>query len=511
MKRVIGGVCLALGIVGVMRAEVLNERESGIIKNRLVSLPQSVELFGGPEVVLSDKLKVTLACGEGYELAVKQTQDTFKRWFLCKPTITRGSVSTEVPAKADGYRIEAKDNSLKIEAYDVGGARNAMRTLRQMAEPVRETAGLSGWFIPETTIVDAPVMAFRGFHLCWFPENTPTQIEQYIRLAAYYKMNVIVLESWGMFQFSKYPELSWPESNMTQKEVRRLVKIANDLGVVLAPQINLFGHASGARSSCGKHATLDLHPRLLPYFEPDGWVWCLSNPHTLALHKELVTEMHDVFGRPPYFHLGCDEADNMATCLSCRRADYPKLVANHLTVIHALLAERNCKSMIWHDMFLQRGDARWKGYYAHGSAEAERMLDGLPRDIIICDWFYNKPVEGEKDGETYPTLRYFKSKGFPVLTCPWEVREGYVAQAKAVSDIGIDGMLSTTWHHLYGSSMHQIYMRAAYSMWGTKVLSGSGYEFARHLRQVGWDIPIKNYRDTGWYQYQLPESNHSPR
>lgn len=171
-----------------------------------------------------------------------------------------------------------------------------MRTLRQIAEPVRGTRKLTAYFVPETVIEDAPAMAFRGFHLCWFPENTSMQIEQYIRLAAYYKMNTIVLESWGMFVFKNHPQLSLPGSTMTAKEVKRLVKIADELGVTLVPQFNIFGHASAARENSGKHIVLDFHPELQPLFEPLGWTWCLSNPETIKLLEELALEMHDAFG-----------------------------------------------------------------------------------------------------------------------------------------------------------------------------------------------------------------------
>jgi len=59
--------------------------------------------------------------------------------------------------------------------------------------------------------------------------------------------------------------------------------------------------------------------------------------------------------------------------------------------------------------------------------------------------------------------------------------------------------------------MHPIYWNAAHAMWGTRPLGSDRLVFTHHLRQVGWDIPVKGYRDTGFYHYQLPENNHSPR
>jgi len=294
---------------------------------------------------------------------------------------------------------------------------------------------------------------------------------------------------------------------MTVKEVRRLVKIADDLGVMLIPQFNLFGHASGSRSCTGKHVVMDLHPELQPLFEPLGWTWCLSNPATTQLIEDVVVEMHDAFGRPPLFHAGCDEAEDMGSCATCRRTDYAEVVEKFLMHIHGVLAARDCRMMIWHDMLLQAGDPRWKGFYANGSGQAEVMLDALPRDVIICDWYYGAP---NQEG-TWPTLRYFKEKGFPVLACPWEELAGYRGLSKAVQQEQLMGMLSTTWHHLYGMDMMRIYFRAAHAAWGT--LPNGGHEnlvFAQHLRQVGWDIPVKSYEDTGYYNTQLPETTHSP-
>ncbi|MDA3927068.1 MAG: family 20 glycosylhydrolase [Kiritimatiellae bacterium] len=507
MKRIVMVVMLAFCACGILQAAPLNTKESHIIKARLVPAPQSISLTDGADVVMDKSIKITLACRKDETLAEKQIRKTFKAWFGFKPEIK--IVKPEhVEKKADAYRITAEKGTLAIEAADAGGARNAIRTLRQIAEPVRGTGKLEAYFVPEMVIDDAPAMAFRGFHICWFPENTPVQIEQYIRLAAYYKMNSVVLEPWGTFVSKTHPELAWPKSTMTVKEVRRLVKIANSLGVTLIPQFNLFGHASGSRGSCGKHVVTDLHPELQPLFEPLGWTWCLSNPKATQLIEDVVLEMHDAFGKPPYFHAGCDEAEDMGTCAACRRTDYAAVVKNFLGHIHDVLAERDCKMMIWHDMLLKRGDPRWKGFYANGSDQAELMLDGLPRDTIICDWYYGAP---NKEG-TWPTMRYFKDKGFPVLACPWENLAGYRGLSKAVQREKLDGMLCTTWHHLYGRSMMQIYFRSAHATWGTLPLGG--YEnlvFSKHLRQVGWDIPIKNYEDTGYYNNQLPAKNHSPR
>ena len=46
-----------------------------------------------------------------------------------------------------------------------------------------------------------------------------------------------------------------------------------------------------------------------------------------------------------------------------------------------------------------------------------RAIDMIPKDIIICDWHYEKAE---------PTAAYFALKGFDVASCSW--RKGVVAK-----------------------------------------------------------------------------------
>ena len=157
---------------------------------------------------------------------------------------------------------------------------------------------------------------------------------------------------------------------LTGDEVRRLVAIGKDLGITLIPQINCYGHASSARSCSVKHVTLDFHPEYEPLFEPGGWNWCLSNPETQRVLREMIAEMYEDFGRPPYFHLGCDEAQP-PTCPECRKVPYGKLVAEHITNLAAFVKSLGAQSMIWHDMLLERDDPRWNGFVRCGIIHLE--------------------------------------------------------------------------------------------------------------------------------------------
>jgi hypothetical protein len=245
-----------------------------------------------------------------------------------------------------------------------------------------------------------------------------------------------------------------------------------------------------------------MHPEFQPLFEPDGWLWRLSNPATRQVLTDIVLEMYEIFDKPPYFHIGCDEANPPESRRSLR-ADYRALFKDHLLYFHQLFSERNCRIMMWHDMLISGNDARWKGYIALGNQDTVGLAEELPKDIVICDWQYEPGKEKE---ETWETMRYFKNLGFTVLACPWENVKGMKSIGKTVTDAQLDGMLCTTWHHMNKDIMYRIFSVGSQVTWCVPPNYPEVWRraFGTHLRQIGWDIPIRDYRDTGHTDRQVP-------
>jgi len=475
----------------------------------VIPKPERLTFRAEVEVRLDASQTLTVACPDA--AAVPWVADHTKAWFGFAPK----TVAKEIAhvATDEGYRLEARPDGILIEAKTLQGVRYALYTLRQIVE--RDSTGerVTAYRLPEATVEDSPALAFRGLHLCWFPEQSADLIEREIRLAAQYKFNCVVLESWGVYRSARHPWFGWKDGPMTPERIRRLVAVARDAGVTLVPQLNVFGHATAARSCTGKHAALDFHPERESLFEPggatlSGWNWCLSNPAALAVVRDLVVELHEAFGNPPYFHIGCDEADG-PSCASCRATDYGKLVSDHIVGVCALLHGRGARAMLWHDMLLKYGDPRWKGFYAYGSEATASLVSRLPKDAIVCDWYYGSDPSGTAPAksrtsltEAYPTLDYFsKTCGFDTLTCPWEETDGIRAQAKYAREKGLFGILETTWHHFGGERFPRMIQLSACGAWGRgeEVASGA---FAKTWRQCGWDMSAQGYRECGWYDTQ---------
>ncbi len=483
----------------------LDAASSALVQARLVPPPKSITL-GSRDVVLDNSLAVTIKLPSLTESdAVKAyAVKRFKKFFGSTPVIRIEAGSTVKESEA--YHVEAKGKKLLISSGSLAGVRYALSTIRQMAEALPGTKTVQGWFIPETIIDDAPSLHFRGLHLCWFPETRAIRIEQGIRMAAYYKYNYVVLELWGVYPYKALPQMAWAEHQTTEKELRRLVKLGNELGVKMIPQFNLFGHAAASRVSVGKHVLLDLHPEYASLFEPDGWTWCLSNPETKKLLTAIILELLDIFDNPEYFHIGFDEAYSAGTCKACRAGNYRETFFNHLMFINKLLAQHHARPLMWHDMLLRRDDPRWKGYVVYGNEKTDGLLERLPKDFILCDWQYGAP----KKGETWPTMRLFKEKGFDVIACPWRNFAGIESQAKQAISEQYFGVLCTTWHHFFGPNMYRILATGSCALWGTEREHRENElgMFNQHLRQVGWEIDGLKYNDTGWADWQiLPETN----
>ena len=478
----------------------------------IVPAPVRMECVNDVAVKLDDTLEINVVCPE--DGAGVWLSRWVKKCFSVEPEIRQIHERPAGVEHPEGYSIAAQPEKISISAKSLQGVRHAFHTLRQAAEPIPEGREIRGWWLPEMHVQDAPALNFRGVHICCFPETTAAFLERAIRIAAYYKFNYAVIESWGMFKSRRFPWLAVKDSWLTAGEATRLAELGRDLGIVLIPQFNIFGHATGSTFGSGKHVTLDFHPEFSPMFEPGGgWNWCLTNPETLEVQKEYLAEIHQAFLNPPFVHVGCDEG-NRPSCARCRAAgSYERIFVDHVVSVADALRKRGARIMVWHDMLLDGNDARWQGFYANGTREtAELLASVFPKDAVVCDWYYGKiPENGD-----YPTLRHFKKNGFDTLTCPWKVEgvEGSIAaQGRFAREEKLFGFLQTTWGVFKGQWFGIMMEEGACAAWGTEhthpyapVKFGSSMEprpFAAHWRQCGWDMGTPEYSETGYSQRQM--------
>ena len=487
--------------------------ESRILAGRLIPMPERLRFLDGPEYRLCDRCAVRLKVAAPGDLE-KLVSETFRAYWSAVPEVVVETVPDAADISADAYAVDVSAAELVITARGRAGVLNALKTLRQLAEVERGTERVSGYFLVQCEIGDSSALPFRGIHLCVFPETPLWDIEKQLRLAAYHKFNYAVLETWGVFPFDSHPEFCRADRRIDKAELKRLIGLGKELGITPIPQLNLLGHAAASRAVTGKHAVLDFDPALQPLFEPEGWTWCLSNPQTRRILTDLVLELYEFYDRPPFFHIGCDEADNIGTCRDCRRRELKALVRDHIVYFRDLLRERGARVIMWHDMLVEKGDPRWEGYTACGLPQYKlgQLYRELPRDIVIADWQYGYP-EGEDGAEPdWPTARFLHGEGFLVLVCPWLNDRGAASLGALAAREGMFGLLATAWHKSHDRGYTAIFGSAADAAWNPAAARRVSIDLrltvAHHLRQIGWDMKLAEYEQTGFSQYQVDPGHH---
>lgn len=401
------------------------------------------------------------------------------------------------------YTIHVCQTGVALRASGPANLKRSFATLLTMICPASLEPGEELIKIQGCAIEDKPAMAFRGLHLCVFPETTLPFLKKMVRLAGILKYSHIVLEFWGMLQYDCMRELAWPQA-FRKEQIRPIIQEANALGMEVIPMFNHFGHASQSRAKYGKHVVMDQNPQHALLFEPDGWTWCLSNPKVYELHGKIRQELMELCGEGQYFHLGFDEAHSFATCPLCEGKDKLELLEKYLAYLASEMKRAGRRGIIWGDMFLD--ETRWQRQYAASSTpdlQTHTILDKLDPSIILADWQYDI-----QNGEV-ETGRYFAGQGFDTLLCPWEERGNIDVNIKTALELQAKGVLATTWHTLE----HKVWLipYAACAMWNSAFYhqASDRYGFLNLMDTYAASLVRKlnpfpeQYCDAGWSKSQI--------
>lgn len=269
------------------------------------------------------------------------------------------------------------------------------------------------------------LMPVRGFCIT---APIPSEIDQCINFIdkelAAKRINTLILRVDYNYQYKTHPELR-DSIALSEKDVKRIVETCRKHGIRLIPQINLLGHQSWAEK------TLNLL-RVYPEFDetphvkmPDRHVWpnsdglycksyCPLHPRVHKIAFELVDELLDVFEASD-FHAGLDEVFYIGDdkCPRCAGRDKAELFAGEVNLIRNHLALKNRKLWMWGDRLLN-GTTTGLGMWEASMNNTHRAIDLIAKDIMICDWHYERPDK---------TAVYFAMKGFQVVTCSWNKQE----------------------------------------------------------------------------------------
>ena len=276
--------------------------------------------------------------------------------------------------------------------------------------------------VPENSkIGTADILPVRGFCIA-APQSK--DLDTFLKFVneelAPRSVNTLILRVDYNYQYESHPELR-DSSALSKTEVKKLVAVCKKNNINLIPQVNLLGHQSWA----GKTGNL---LKVYPQFDetplvkmPMIYVWpnadglycksyCPLNPDVHSVVFDIVDEICDVF-EAEAFHAGMDEVFYIGEpqCPRCSGRDKAELFAGEVRSIRDHLALKGRKLWIWCDRLLDgktTGLGEWEASYNN----TFRAIDMIPKDVIICDWHYERPDQ---------TPVYFAMKGLSVITCPW--------------------------------------------------------------------------------------------
>ena len=287
----------------------------------------------------------------------------------------------------------------------------------------------------------------RMIHLCLFPEHDFIFLRRLIRYYCALQYTHIVLEFWGMYRFSCFPELGWKDKAYSREQIGLLISEIRACGAQPVPFFNSLGHAPGARGCNGKHVVLDQEPSLAYLFTPDGWAWDITSETVFKRLKAVREELYELFGEGDYMMIGCDEADVYANGYRSE-----KEVADYFQRLTEEIVKEGRRPIIWGDMLLCKatfaveGEKVFWSCNAKSEEQAEMYRNSLAKGTVIADWQYRYAAEKARDQETASSL---KEKGFDVIACPFFDPNVIRATGKTVREYQLFGYMQTMWDRLH--------------------------------------------------------------
>ena len=257
--------------------------------------------------------------------------------------------------KPEGYRLEARNGAITIDAADAVGASNALYSLAQQAAH-------EGGKLRPIVIEDAPRFGFRGLHVDLARNfHSKAEILKLVEQMARYKLNKLHLhlgddEGWRL-QINKLPELTevgayrchepsetrcllpqvgaGPERDtpvngyLSQTDYRQILDAAKARGIEVIPSFDMPGHSRAAIRSMearyrkymdlGRRAEAEefrlAEPgdttkyRSIQHYDDNTLNVCLESTYRfLDLVIDELSALHKAAGTPlKTYHIGADE------------------------------------------------------------------------------------------------------------------------------------------------------------------------------------------------------------
>jgi hexosaminidase len=312
------------------------------------------------------------------------------------------------------YRIDFDKGYVTVIASAVTGYFYGLITLGQM---MRAAVHYGASFPDSGEIEDQPAMQWRGCHLDVARQfYTVDSIERFLCILAWNKLNRFHWhlsddEAWRI-EVQAYPELTqiaaWRGHGRsippllgsgaalsggfyTQAQVRQIVQFAQQLGIVVVPELDMPGHCFAAIQGVPQLAEPD---EPASYRSLQGFPNNCLNPvlaQTYEFVETIIDELAPLFP-DNYWHVGADEVPDTAWHASpaviCASGDHVVNPGRHqahfLRKIQSLLKQRNFITGAWQEGALNDGISAESSYLvAWLDTSAAKQLAARGYNVVV--------------------------------------------------------------------------------------------------------------------------------
>ena len=264
-----------------------------------------------------------------------------------------------------------------------------------------------------------------GFHVMVESPADAAGLISEIPALAKFGVNLIVAEVDYNYEYVSHPELR-TENSISRETVKRIVGLCRQYKIRLVPEFQSLGHQSWSSKTYPllvKYPQFDESPGKYPGnkgkdesgFDFYCRSWCPLHPDLNSIIFALYDELIDAF-EADALHVGMDEVFIIGddACPRCRGQAPARLFAKAVNDAYGhIVKTRGKEMMMWGDRFLDGAETGY-GLWEASKNATYPAIDLVPKDIIICDWHYERAYE---DMRTYgfPSVPLFLEKGFRVL------------------------------------------------------------------------------------------------
>ena len=255
--------------------------------------------------------------------------------------------------------------------------------------------------------------------------------------------NVVILEITFNYEFDKRLNKN---GYLDKKAARSISKTCEKNGIELIPLLQCMGHQSWGKTVS---QLLKVYPEFdeTPGKYPDNKgiysrSWCPLHPKINKVVFKMMDEIIDAFNAK-ILHVGMDEILIIADkdCPRCSGKDPAKILAKAINDYHShIVDKRGIQMMMWGDRLNDPNIADY-GITRSSHNGTAPAIDMIPKDIIICDWYYGVR-------KNYKSLNVFQEKGFRVIPTGFYQPDGnraFLDYARVDMTPRMLGFMFTTW------------------------------------------------------------------